>query len=171
MKKLMIAALALLASFAAFAAEKESVATPIVQDEIIDGLTAEVAALQKQLSNLSSAIAFIEKKCETDRDWRTAYHQGLAHTEICTNEFGIAYRVEIYNDGYVYANYYRTVKSVDPEAKAKEEAAKKALIAEKQAEMVRAMETANLPEPVAKRLEERRAAQEVKSQTVLINAR
>ena len=169
MKKLMIVALALLAFSAAKAAEKES-ATPVYQYEIIDGLITEVAALQQQLSNLSSAIAFIEKKCETDKDWRTAYHQGLSHTEICTNEFGIVYKVEIYNDGYVYGKYYRTVKSVDPEAKAKEEAAKKALVAEKQAEMVRAMESANLPEPVAKRLEERRAAQEVKSQTVLINA-
>lgn len=118
-------------------------------------LLEDVSALHVKMGSLSNAVAFLESKCETDPAWRTAYHQGLAAQAICTNEFGIIYRVDIFNDGYVYADYRsHTPDAPDPEA---EEKAKQ-LIAQKREEAIAAMERANLPARVAEILAARRAA-------------
>ena len=79
-----------------------------------------MAALNVRFGVCSNAISMIESKCETDPTWRAAYHQGLAAQTICTNEFGIIYRVDIFNDGYVYADYRsHTPDAPDPEAEEK----------------------------------------------------
>ena len=118
-------------------------------------LLEEMAALSQRLAVASNAIALVERKCETDAAWRTAYHQGLAAQAICTNEYGIIYRVDVFKDGYVYADYRsHTPEPPDPEAEERQ----KALIAQKREEAIAAMERANLPARVAAILAARRAA-------------
>lgn len=118
-------------------------------------LLESIAQLHVKMGALSNAVALIESKCETDASWRRIYHQGLAGQAICTNEFGIIYRVDIFNDGYVYADYKsHTPEPPDPEAEAK----LRALVAQKREEAIAAMERANLPARVAEILAARRAA-------------
>ena len=64
-------------------------------------LLESIAQLHVKMGSLSNAVALIESKCETDASWRRIYHQGLAGQAICTNAYGIIYRVDIFNDGYV----------------------------------------------------------------------
>ena len=114
-----------------------------------------VSSLHSDFGAVSNAIRYIEMKCETDAGWRRAYHQGVAAQTVATNEFGIIYRVDIYNDGYVYADYRSHTSDLpDPEA----EARAKELIAQKREEAIAAMERARLPERVAAILAARRAA-------------
>jgi len=98
----------------------------------VSALVEEVRELSMKYAALTSAVAFIERKCESDASWRRAYHQGEAAQTVATNEYGIAYRVTIYNDGYVYADAPKVVpRPASPETAAKAEAARKALIEEK----------------------------------------
>ena len=135
----------------------------------VSALVEEVRELSMKYAALTSAVAFIERKCESDASWRRAYHQGEAAQTHATNEYGIAYRVTIYNDGYVYADAPRVVpRPASPEDAAKAEAARKALIAAKREEMIAVMERANLPEKVAKILAARRAAAKTNEVTVVV---
>lgn len=128
-------------------------------------LLEEMAAMSQRLAVASNAIALVERRCETDAAWRAAYHQGLAAQAVCTNEFGIIYRVDVFNDGYVYADYTsHTPESPDPEAEERQ----KALIAAKREEAQAAMERARLPERVAALLAARRAAAATNEVTVTI---
>lgn len=137
----------------------------------VASLVEEVRDLSAKYSALTSAVAFIEKKCETDSAWRRAYHQGVATQTVATNEYGIAYRVTIYGDGYVYADAPRVVpRPVSPEDAAKSEAERKALIAAKAEEARQAMERAALPAKVAEILEARRAAAVTNVVTVTVEA-
>ena len=83
-------------------------------------LLEEMAALNVRFGVCSNAISMIESKCETDPTWRAAYHQGLAAQTICTNEFGIIYRVE----GASFSGTFENGKIVSGTAKelSKEEA-------------------------------------------------
>ena len=135
----------------------------------LDDLVEEVRDLSLKYAALTSAVAFIEHKCETDAAWRKAYHQGEAAQTVATNEFGITYRVTIYKDGYVYADNPRVVpRPASPEDAAKAEAERKALIEAKAEEARQAMERAALPSKVADILAERRAAAQVKEVTVIV---
>lgn len=135
----------------------------------VSTLVVEVRELSMKYSALTSAVAFIERKCETDASWRRAYHQGEAAQSVATNEYGIAYRVTIYKDGYVYADAPRVVpRPASPEDSAKSEAERKALIAAKREEMVAAMERATLPKKVAEILAARRAAAKTNETIVVI---
>ena len=135
----------------------------------IDDLVEEVRELSLKYAALTSAVAFIEHKCETDATWRKAYHQGEAAQTVATNEYGIAYRVTIYKDGYVYADCPMVVsRPKSPEDAAKAEAERKALIASKVEEARQAMERASLPKIVADILAERRAAAQTKEVTVIV---
>ena len=134
-----------------------------------DDLVEEVRELSLKYAALTSAVAFIEHKCETDAAWRKAYHQGEAAQTVATNEFGITYRVTIYKDGYVYADNPRVVPlPASPESAAKAEADRKALIASKVEEARQAMERAVLPSKVADILAERRAAATPVETTVIV---
>ena len=118
-------------------------------------LLESISMLHGQFAVFSNAVTMIERKCETDPVWRRAYHQGLAAQTVCTNEYGIIYRVDIFQDGYVYADYKsHTPELPDPEAEERQ----KALIAQKREEAIAAMERANLPARVAEILAARRAA-------------
>ena len=118
---------------------------------------------------ISSAVAFIERKCESDASWRKAYHQGEAAQAVATNEYGIAYRVTIYKDGYVYADAPRVVpRPASPEDAAKAEAARKALIEETAEAARQAMERAALPPKVAEIFAARRAAAKTNEVTVTV---
>ena len=135
----------------------------------LDTLVEEVRELSLKYAALTSAVSFIEKKCETDAAWRRAYHQGEAAQTVATNEYGIAYRVTIYKDGYVYADNPRVVPlPSSPESAAKAEADRKALIASKVEEARQAMERAVLPSKVADVLAERRAAATPVETTVIV---
>ncbi len=137
----------------------------------IEELQALVADLALKYDALTNAVRYIEGKCETDRGWRKAYHGPVEGSAVLTNEFGIVYKVEIHRDGFVYADYSSTVKSVqDPEAKAKSEAAQKALIEAKREELLQAMERAKLPARVAEIMAARRAALKPVEKTVIIDA-
>ena len=135
----------------------------------LDDLVEEVRDLSLKYAALTSAVAYIERQCETDSSWRRAYHQGEAAQTVATNEYGIAYRVTIYKDGYVYADNPQAVKApASPEEAAKAEAERKALIAAKAEEARQAMERAALPAKVAEILAARRAAEKPVEQTVVI---
>lgn len=135
----------------------------------VSTLVVEVRELSMKYAALTSAVAFIERKCETDASWRRAYHQGEAAQSVATNEYGIAYRVTIYKDGYVYADAPRVVpRPASPEDAAKSEAERKALIAAKREEMIAAMERATLPKKVAEIFAARRAAVKTNETVVVI---
>lgn len=135
----------------------------------VPALVVEVRDLTMKYAALTSAVAFIERKCETDAGWRRAYHQGEAVQSVATNEYGIAYRVTIYKDGFVYADAPRVVpRPVSPEDAAKSEAERKALVAAKREEMIAAMERATLPKKVAEILAARRAAAKTNETIVVI---
>ncbi len=130
-------------------------------------LLSAVADLHNSFAAVSNAVSLVERKCETDASWRRAYHQGLAAQTVCTNEFGIIYRVDIYADGYVYADYKaHTPDLPDPEA----EARAKALIAQKREEAIAAMERARLPERVAAILAARRAAAATTNEVTVVES-
>lgn len=132
-------------------------------------LLEEVRELSMKYAALTSAVAFIERKCETDASWRRDYHQGEAAQAVATNEYGIAYRVTIYKDGYVYADAPRVVpRPASPETAAKAEAARKALIEEKAEAARQAMERAALPAKVAEIFAARRTAAKTNEVTVVI---
>ena len=118
-------------------------------------LLEEMAQLRQDFAVFSNAVTCIEKLCETDANWRKAYHQGFDAQTIMTNEFGIVYTVELYKDGYVYANYKGMSRKSekDPESEAKA----KARLEAKRTEAIAAMQRANLPEKIAKMLDARRA--------------
>ena len=162
MKKLTMATVAALAIFA--------VAPIHAEEDTAETLAAEVAELRLQYNALTNMVKFIERKCETDHFWRRAYHQGEAGQAVMTNEYGIVYKLTYYKDGYVYADYARTVKVDDPEEMAKNEAESKALIESKREEAVAAMEKAQLPEKIANLLADRRAAKKTIEKTVVIDA-
>lgn len=143
---------------------------PIHAEDTAEDLAAEVAELRLQYNALTNMVKFIEKKCENDASWRRAYHQGEAGSSIQTNEYGIVYKITIYKDGYVHADYATVVKATDPESKAKEEAEAKALIESKKEEAIAAMEKAQLPARIAKLRAERRAALKPIEKTVVIDA-
>lgn len=132
-------------------------------------LMEELAQLRQDFAIFSNAVSCIEKLCESDAQWRKAYHQGMDVQTIMTNEFGVVYVVELYKDGYVYANYKgmsRNTKT-DPEAEAKA----KARLEAKRMEAIAAMQRANLPEKVAKMLEARRATTAATNEvTVIVEA-
>ena len=135
----------------------------------VSALVEEVRELSMKYAALTSAVAFIERKCESDASWRRAYHQGEAAQTVATNEYGIAYRVTIYNDGYVYADAPKVVpRPASPETAAKAEAARKALIEEKAEAARQAMERAALPARVAEIFAARRAAAKTNEVTVVI---
>ena len=145
-------------------------AAPLFAEDTAESLAEEVAELRLQYNALTNMVSFIEKKCETDRSWRRAYHQGEAGQAVMTNEYGLVYNLTYYKDGYVYADYARTVKVDDPEEMAKNEAERKALIESKREEAVAAMEKAQLPKKIANLLAERRAAKKTIEKTVIIDA-
>lgn len=175
MKKLSITILmAALCSASALAASSTG-STPSLTDatrtltDPTSTLLEEVRELSMKYAALTSAVAFIERKCETDASWRRAYHQGEAAQAVATNEYGIAYRVTIYKDGYVYADAPRVVpRPASPETAAKAEAARKALIEEKAEAARQAMERAALPAKVAEIFAARRAAAKTNEVTVVI---
>ena len=137
----------------------------------IEELQALVADLALKYDALTNAVRYIERKCETDKTWRNAYHGPVEGSTVLTNELGIVYRVDIHRDGFVYADYSSTVKRVaDPEAKAKSEAAQKALVEAKREEALQAMERAKLPARVAEIMAARRAALKPVEKTVVIDA-
>lgn len=179
MKKLSITILmAALCSASAFAASSTGLtgsidkgasltALPSLAD--VSALVEEVRELSMKYAALTSAVAFIERKCESDASWRKAYHQGETAQTVATNEYGIAYRVTIYKDGYVYADAPRVVpRPASPEDAAKAEAARKALIEEKAEAARQAMERAALPARVAEILAARRAAAKTQEVTVKV---
>jgi hypothetical protein len=175
MKKLSITILmAALCSASALAASSTG-STPSLTDatrtltDPTSTLLDEVRELSMKYAALTSAVAFIERKCESDASWRRAYHQGEAAQAVATNEYGIAYRVTIYNDGYVYADAPKVVpRPASPETAAKAEAARKALIEEKAEAARQAMERAALPARVAEIFAARRAAAKTNEVTVVI---
>ena len=175
MKKLSITILmAALCSASALAASSTG-STPSLTDatrtltDPTSTLLEEVRELSMKYAALTSAVAFIERKCETDESWRRAYHQGVQVQTVATNEYGIAYRVTIYKDGYVYADAARVVpRPASPETAAKAEAARKALIEEKAEAARQAMERAALPAKVAEIFAARRAAAKTNEVTVVI---
>lgn len=135
----------------------------------VSALVEEVRELSMKYAALTSAVAFIERKCESDASWRRAYHQGEVAQTVATNEYGIAYRVTIYKDGYVYADAPKVVpRPASPETAAKAEAARKALIEEKAEAARQAMERAALPARVAEILAARRAAAKTQEVTVKV---
>ena len=179
MKKLSITILmAALCSASAFAASSTGLtgsidkgasltALPSLAD--VSVLVEEVRELSMKYAALTSAVAFIERKCESDASWRKAYHQGEAAQTVATNEYGIAYRVTIYKDGYVYADAPRVVpRPASPEDAAKAEAARKALIEETAEAARQAMERAALPPKVAEIFAARRAAAKTNEVTVTV---
>ena len=136
----------------------------------VSALVEEVRELSMKYAALTSAVAYIERKCETDASWRRVYHQGEAAQTVATNEYGIAYRVTIYKDGYVYADAARVVpRPASPETAAKAEAARKALIEEKAEAARQAMERAALPAKVAEIFAARRAAAKTNEVTVVVS--
>ena len=166
MKKLLAIAIVLTAACGAFAELNSQLST---LNSPIDDLVDEVRDLSLKYAALTSAVSFIEKKCETDPQWRRAYHQGEAAQTVATNDYGVAYRVTIYNDGYVYAdNPHKVPRPESPEDAAKAEAERKALIASKAEEARQAMERAALPAKFADILAKRRAAAQTKEVTVVI---
>ena len=132
-------------------------------------LLEELAQLRQDFAVFSNAVTCIEKLCESDAQWRKAYHQGMDVQTIMTNEFGVVYSVELYKDGYIYANYKMMARDArkDPEAEAKA----KARLEAKRTEAIAAMQRANLPEKVARILDSRRAnASTTNEVTVIVEA-
>lgn len=132
-------------------------------------LMEELAQLRQDFAIFSNAVSCIEKLCESDAQWRKAYHQGMDVQTIMTNEFGVVYSVELYKDGYIYADYKMMARNApkDPEAEAKA----KARLEAKRTEAIAAMQRANLPEKVAKMLEARRANASTSNEvTVIVEA-
>ena len=175
MKKILFAGLALaLTAATAYAIEttgsltgKAGSLSPIAEYAVasdVDALTDAVAELSLKYAALTSAVAFIERKCETDASWRKAYHQGVAAQSPVTNEYGIVYNVTVYNDGYTYADYRTTARKAL--TKAEEETRQKELIERRRLECIEAMRKAQLPANVLQMLEMRRKAAAAQNLTV-----